>query len=847
MRLARHGDEAAFAGLVHAFQDLAVAYATSLLRDVHLAEDAVQEAFVDAHRLLPSLRDPLAFASWFRTIVFKHCERLMRRKGRWLSGLDSALSVASPDASPHDALELRETRESLRRAIATLSDAEQQVVLLYYMGDHSQADIARFLDITPNTVKTRLYAARRRLRRHMADIDKDLGAARPSGDPSFARRIERLIRPEALKQRKPWLWSPGIGTDVWEMFVACMAGDLETVRRLVEKDPSLIRSHYEYRTPLSFAVRENQLGVAEFLLDRGAAAVGLGDPLEMARDRGYTGMETLLQRKLDTLHGASTRVDAVAEAIRSYDPARVRELLDASPGLVHAGDHSSNQPIHWATMTRQIPLIDELLRRGADIDARRIDGARPIHLTNGDYDYRGWRDVPDHVTTTPDRVYRHLVRRGATVDIWMAAVSGDESRVRELLDQDPSLVNRVNDYNSYYAGCGSALKNAAAAGHIGIVRLLLERGADPNLPEEGIAPRGHALYSAVSNHHYDVAWLLLEHGANPDAPVESSADAVWIAIRGEDRRMIELLASHGATWEIPLPIPGKLTYRDIVAMGLARSVPVLAYYGDTATAAPMFEKDPSLADSPEALQNAASSGHLEFVQLLLKYHPELAKRVTVTRPREMAEFLFARGMDPNRPDWMRKTPLHHFAGDGDIESATLFLDHGADINARDEEHCSTALAFAAKNGKLRMVEFLLRRGAKPSLADDPPWATPVAWAARRGHSDIVELLEEYQRTGALSGRSLAEYDSLAEDLAAAFRSGDDAALQRIAEFFPRRPLFWDRPSRKVLIQRVRAFVRNRLGREADTSETLPIEDARELIARAAGFGGWSALQRETGG
>ena len=68
-----------------------------------------------------------------------------------------------------------------------------------------------------------------------------------------------------------------------------------------------------------------------------------------------------------------------------------------------------------------------------------------------------------------------------------------KNRVRELLDQDPSLANRNSDYNSYYLGSGSPLKNAAAKGHIEIIKLLLERGADPNLPQEGIAPQGHAL------------------------------------------------------------------------------------------------------------------------------------------------------------------------------------------------------------------------------------------------------------------------------------------------------------------------------------------------------------------
>jgi ankyrin repeat protein len=549
-----------------------------------------------------------------------------------------------------------------------------------------------------------------------------------------------MIQPDALTQDTPWLWSPGRGSDVWAMFLACEAGDLAAVERLVDEDPSLIRSHYEYRTPLSFAVRNNRLEVAEFLVDRGALGVSLGDRLEMARDRGFTEMERLLERKLAARYGASTRGEEIAAAIRGYQPDRVRALLDAAPDLLHAGDRSSNQPIHWATMTRQLPLIDELAARGADLDARRGDGARPIHLVNGDYDYRGWRDVPAHVTTTPAEVYRHLVALGATVDVWMAAATGDLPRVRELLDADRSLVNRINDYSSYYIGCGSPLKNAAGAGHLELVSFLLERGADPNLPEEHIAPRGHALYSAVYNGHYDIARLLLERGADPDAPVESSADAVWIAIGAGDLRMIELLASHAATWTIPNDPEPPLTYQSIVATGLRRSMEVLAYFGDVLAATELLGADPSLASDPAALEKAAGRGHQEFVRLLLSYQPDLATRVTVSRPREVAEFLFSRGMDPNRPNWVRRTPLHHFAGSGDLEGAALFLDHGADIHARDDEDRSTPLAVAARQGKLEMVKFLLARGANPNLPEDPPWATPLAWATRRGHQEIIGLL-----------------------------------------------------------------------------------------------------------
>jgi uncharacterized protein len=360
-----------------------------------------------------------------------------------------------------------------------------------------------------------------------------------------------MIRPDALKKNERLVWSAGTGTDVWDLFCSCIAGDLETVRRLVSADPSLVRAHYEYRTPLSFAVRENRLDVAAFLFDHGADPLGVGgDLVEVARDRGYVEMQELLTSRYASLHDASSKGEAVAAAIRERDPEKVRRLLDEAPELVHAGDGRSSQPIHWAVMTRQIDIIDDLLRRGANIDARRQDGARPVELTNGDYFYRGWRDVPRELPTTPADVLTHLLARGAYCDIWTAAHLGDLARVRALLDQDPSLVNRVADY----VGTGAPLVKAAAKGHIEIVRLLLERGADPNLPEEGMAPHGRALYSAVYNGHVEIARLLLEHGASPNPEVESSADALSIAIMNSDTRMIDLLASYGATWRIPVQL-----------------------------------------------------------------------------------------------------------------------------------------------------------------------------------------------------------------------------------------------------------------------------------------------------
>src|SRR5207247_6038467 len=134
-------------------------------------------------------------------------------------------------------------------------------------------------------------------------------------------------------------------------------------------------------------------------------------------------------------------------------------------------------------------------------------------------------------------------------------------------------------------------------------------------------------------------------------------------------------------------------------------------------------------------------------RLLLRYQPELPKRRSVGgKTREITELLFQHGMDANKSNWLHITPLHYFAESGDVEKAAIFIEHGADLNARDEELCSTPLGWAAKFGKIEMVELLLSRGAKPNLPDDLPalaWATPLAWATRRGHGEIIELLKQH--------------------------------------------------------------------------------------------------------
>jgi hypothetical protein len=128
-----------------------------------------------------------------------------------------------------------------------------------------------------------------------------------------------MNRPGKLKRNEPLTWSTGTGTAVWEIFCACIEGDLEALKRLVARDPSLVRCHYNYRKPLYFAVRENRLEVTAFLLERDPDPTGLAvndSLLDIARDRGYAEM----QRPGDEARRTPqrTRGESVAAAIRAH-------------------------------------------------------------------------------------------------------------------------------------------------------------------------------------------------------------------------------------------------------------------------------------------------------------------------------------------------------------------------------------------------------------------------------------------------------------------------------------------------------------------------------------------------
>src|ERR1044071_1137110 len=113
----RGGDEDAYGEIVRRFQDMAVGYGYAMLRDFQSAEDAAQEAFLEAYRSLSNLREPAAFPGWFRRIVFKQCDRIRRRRTVPMAPLQSIEELTTGTTDVADQLERREMKQRLWQAI----------------------------------------------------------------------------------------------------------------------------------------------------------------------------------------------------------------------------------------------------------------------------------------------------------------------------------------------------------------------------------------------------------------------------------------------------------------------------------------------------------------------------------------------------------------------------------------------------------------------------------------------------------------------------------------------------------------------------------------------------------
>jgi RNA polymerase sigma-70 factor (ECF subfamily) len=161
---AQKGDRNAFGELVRHHHPGVVNVVYRMCGDVELAEDAAQDAFIQAWLNLSSFRPGTSLRNWLYRIAVNAALDVLRRKPKVPFADVETLSMADPLAGPEAAFLQKERTVIVQQAILSLTEASRAVLVLREYGGLSYQEIASTIDIPLGTVMSRLNYARDRLK-----------------------------------------------------------------------------------------------------------------------------------------------------------------------------------------------------------------------------------------------------------------------------------------------------------------------------------------------------------------------------------------------------------------------------------------------------------------------------------------------------------------------------------------------------------------------------------------------------------------------------------------------------------------------------------------------------------
>ena len=170
---ARDGDRHAFDRLVAARLPQTFRLAKAITGHAGDAEDVTQEAFLQAWRNLPRLREPAKFDAWFGRILVNEARMALRRRGRVMTVSVDAFDVRDGDTRDFvpgaldPSIDAIAQGDALQRAIDRLTVDQRTILALHHLEERPVAEIASIFDIPVGTAKWRLHEARAALERAM--------------------------------------------------------------------------------------------------------------------------------------------------------------------------------------------------------------------------------------------------------------------------------------------------------------------------------------------------------------------------------------------------------------------------------------------------------------------------------------------------------------------------------------------------------------------------------------------------------------------------------------------------------------------------------------------------------
>ncbi len=166
IKLARKGDQDAFAQIVETYQNPVYNLCYRMLGTPQAAEDAAQESFWRAYKNLHRYDLKRPFATWLLSIAAHYCIDQQRRKRLPTMDLNEIIEFSAEDPAPNPESSLMnvEFSDKVQNQLAQLSENDRAVLILRYWHEYSENEICQALSISKSAVKSRLHRARK----HMA-------------------------------------------------------------------------------------------------------------------------------------------------------------------------------------------------------------------------------------------------------------------------------------------------------------------------------------------------------------------------------------------------------------------------------------------------------------------------------------------------------------------------------------------------------------------------------------------------------------------------------------------------------------------------------------------------------
>ena len=201
------GDDAAFNALVRKHQKGIHALAWRKVGDFHIAEEIVQDTFLQVYKNLAQLKNPNQFSGWMYVIASRLCLK-------WLQKNKNTSAMQALEGTPVEEIEessythyvseqrLTESterrRELVKKLLAKLPESERTVVTLHFLGEMTAKEIGKLLGVSVNTIKSRLRRGRKRLQEQQEEllVSETLGSI-----PFPAHVTERIM--EQVANMKP--------------------------------------------------------------------------------------------------------------------------------------------------------------------------------------------------------------------------------------------------------------------------------------------------------------------------------------------------------------------------------------------------------------------------------------------------------------------------------------------------------------------------------------------------------------------------------------------------------------------------------------------------------------------